>query len=205
MAVITTYATLSTAIGDYLARSDLTTFIPNFVQNCEEKLYRELRISAMEKALSVSISSGVAAVPSDYLEMRYAYLTTSPITWLERLSPEDIYSRYPSRSGGGEIPKFYAREGTDFIFGPYPGAYTMAGIYYAKLTLLRNDVDGTNWFTTNAPDLLLYGSLLEAEPFIKNDARLALWRQMYAESLALVKRQDRMENWSGGSLRARTA
>jgi hypothetical protein len=54
MAVITNYATLQQAVADYLNRADLTSFLPNFTQACEMKLYRDLRIRAMETALSVS-------------------------------------------------------------------------------------------------------------------------------------------------------
>ena len=70
MAVITNYATLQTAIGDYLARDDLSGWIPNFIQNAENKLRRTLNLRNEETALSVSISSGVAAVPSAFKALR---------------------------------------------------------------------------------------------------------------------------------------
>lgn len=199
MAVITNYTTLQTAVADYLARSDLTTWVPNFIQNCEEKLHRMLRLQFMEKALSGSISSGVLAVPDDYLELKFAYVDRAPIQWLERTTSENVYRRYPVRSGA-EIPHLIAREGGNFIFGPYPADHTIKGIYWAKPDLLRDDDDGSNWFTINAPDLLLYGSLLEAEPFIKNDPRILVWKAFYDEAFAAVKAQEKRENFSGGSL-----
>lgn len=202
MAVITNYTNLQTAVGDYLARSDLSTFIPNFIQNAEEKLLRTLRLRFMETALSGTISSGVLALPSDYLELKYAYVNKAPIQWLKRVPPEEVYRDYPVRSGA-EIPRVIAREGTNFIFGPYPAAYAIAGIYYAKPTLLRDDGDGSNWFTTDAPDLLLYASLMEAEPFLQNDARLQTWRLLYDDALTRVQVQEKEENYSGGSLAVR--
>lgn len=199
MAVITDYDTLSTAIGDYLARSDLTTFIPNFVQACEEKLLRELRLQFMETALSGTISSGVLAVPNDYLELKYAYVDKTPVQFLERTTPENIYRKYPVRSGS-EIPRLIAREAGNFIFGPFPADHSIKGIYWAKPSLLRDDADGSNWFTTHAPDLLLYGSLMEAEAFIKDDPRLPIWQAAFLSALDRVKAQERRENASGGSL-----
>jgi len=205
MAVITNYTTLQTAVGDYLARDDLTTFIPNFIQNSEEKILRGLRLQFMETALSGTISSGTLAVPADYLELKFAYIDGTPTQWLERVSPEQVYKTYPNRSGDAK-PILIAREGSNFIFGPFPDSgYTVQGIYWAKPTLLRDDGDGQNWFTDNAPDLLLYGALLEASPFIQHDERIPLWRTMYQESLALVQRMERMENTSGGTLRTRVA
>ena len=201
MALITNYATLQTAIADWLARDDLTTFLPNFTQNAEARLYRDLRIRAMETALSGTIASGVLAVPSTYVELKYAYVNTAPITWLRRQPPEFIYSRYPVRSGSAEIPKFIAREASNFIFGPYPGDYDVVGIYYARLTSLDGTTNTTNWFTTNAPDVLLYGSLVAAEPFIKNDPRLPMWKMLYDEAIASIKEEERRESRSGSTPR----
>lgn len=202
MALITSFATLQTAVTDYLARSDLSTFTENFIQNAESKLYKRLRIRAMEKTYNSAISSGVLSVPSDYVQMKHAYVNTSPITWLERLSAEQIYSKYPVRSGA-EIPKYYAREASSFIFGPYPGDYSVNSIYYSRFTALSS-ANSTNWFIDEAPDLLLYGSLLEAEPFIKNDNRLTVWKSFYDDSFMAVRDEERREGLSGGSLATRT-
>jgi len=204
LALITDYATLDTAVDDYLARSDLSTFVPNFIQNCESKLYKSLRIRTMETVLSGTIASGVLAVPSDYLELKYAYVNVAPTRWLERVPPERIYRDHATRSGAS-YPRMIAREATNFIFGPYPGAHAIAGIYYARLTVLDASSNTTNWFTTNAPDLLLYGSLLEAEPFLKNDARLPLWKSMYDWAFKNVQDEEMRENKSGGSVRTRVA
>jgi hypothetical protein len=201
MAIINSYATLQTAVGDYLARSDLSTFLPNFVQNCEGKLYKNLRIRAMETALSGTISSGVLAVPSDYVELKYAYINSTPVRALERVPVEQIYSEYPVRSGA-EYPRYIAREGSNFIFGPYPGDHGVVGIYYARFAALSGS-NTTNWFTTNAPDVLLYGALLEAEPFIKNDARLILWKSMYDNAVQAIMDEEKREGRSGSAPRIR--
>jgi hypothetical protein len=204
MARITDYATLVTAVGDYLARSDLTTFIPNFVQNTEEKLYGTLKLRAMETALSGSIASGVLAVPADYIELKYAYLTTTPVTFLERTVPELIFTKYSTRSASGR-PLEIAREASNFIFGPYPDdTYTVQGIYYAKLPALSVS-NTTNWFTSNAPELLLYGALLEAQPFLMNDKRIPTWQMFFDLSVERVARQEKREKGSGSTLATRTA
>lgn len=185
MAVITDYDTLRTAISEYLARSDLTTYIPNFIQNWEEKFYRNPDNWAqwMESALSVTISSGVAAVPSDYLGMKVAYISGQTALPLKRVSLDQLYSRYP-RNGGTDTPAYFSRNGSNFEFGPIGSSgLVLAGTYYAKPTLLRDDPDGINWIITNAPDLPLYGALVEAQSFLMNDKRLAVWAQFYADAV----------------------
>lgn len=198
MALITNYATLSTAVTDYLARSDLSGFVPNFIQNCESKVYKTLRLRTMETALSVTIAAGVAPVPADYLELKFANVSTVPVKSLERSTPEYIYAKYPVRSTA-EIPVLIAREGDNFIFGPSPGNYTITGIYYKLLPSLSAS-NTSNWFITNAPELLLYGALLEAQPFLMNDKRLPVWQQMFGESMETVRRAEWGEDWSGSSL-----
>ncbi len=133
---LNTYSDLVTAIGTWLNRTDLASYIPDFIALAEERIYRSLRVKAMETALSSTISSGAIAVPSDYIELKSAYIDGSPTYALERLSVEEIYTKYPTRSSQGK-PLYIAREGASFIFGPYPdGAYTVKGIYYARLAAL---------------------------------------------------------------------
>lgn len=155
----------------------------------------------MEASLSVSISNGVATVPADYVGLKYAYVSMTPVKFLKRSSGEEIYSKYPVRSGG-EIPTLIAREAGNFIFGPYPGGYTIAGIYYKRLVALSAS-NTTNWFTTNAPDVLLYGSLLEAEPFLGNDPRIPLWKAAYDWSIKAIEDEEKREHYSGSSKQTR--
>lgn len=191
MAVITNYATLQTAIADYLARDDLTTYIPNFVQNVENKLSRTLNLRNEETALNEGITSGVATVPTNFKALKFAYFDQSPAQLLQWVTIEQLYRDYPNRSDGS-VPKLISREGTSFVFGPSSKDGTLKGIYYAKQDPLRT-TDGS-WYVVNAPELLLYGALLEAEPFIGNDQRAALWQAAFSDALQTLKdEQDNAE------------
>lgn len=199
MAAITDFATLKTEVAAWLNRSDLTNEVPGFVQLGEFRVYRDLRVRQMETALSAAISSGVLAVPSGYLEMKFAYVNGSPMRKLERKDAEWIYLNYPTRSSDG-TPKFFAREATNFIFGPYPdSAYTVKGVYYKKLDALSG-TNTTNWLITDAPDLILFASLCEAAPFLQDDARVPLWEKKYAQIKDRFQRNDVEEEFSGSPL-----
>jgi hypothetical protein len=172
------------------------------LQNGQSKLYRGLRLRTMETTLSGTIASSVLAVPSDYMELKYAYIDGTPQQILGRTSPEQIFTTYRASNRSGK-PLEIARSGSNFIFGPLPDStYTVGGVYYALPTLLSAS-NTTNWFITNAPDMLLYAALLEAQPFLMNDKRLPVWQQMLTESIALVKRQEDRENGSGSTLATR--
>jgi hypothetical protein len=187
MAVITSYATLQTEIANTLARDDLTSEIPQFIQFAENKLYRTLNLRNEETALSVTISSGVAAVPSDFKALKFAYYDGTPTQILEWATIHELYRDYPDRSESG-TPLVISREGSNFVFGPVASDGTLKGIYYAKQDPLRTT--DPSWYVTNAPEALLYGSLLEAAPFIGNDERALVWQQYYIDAVESLKVEE---------------
>ena len=201
--VITGYTTLQTSIGDWLARGDLTSFIPSFIQNWEERFYRDAKnwTAWMESALSVSITNNVAAVPDDYLGLKIAYISGQISPPLKRISLEQLYQRYPRADSSLGNAAYIARNASNFEFGPYPdtSSATLVGTYYAKPVLIRNfSSDAASHFLiVNAPDLCLYGALLEAVPFLKNDERVALWSTMYEAAVEAYRSREDFEEDSG--------
>ena len=199
---ITTNAQLETAVANWLHRADLTSLIPDFIMLGETRIYREVRTKDMETAFSDTIASGVIALPSSYIDLKFAYINTQPVQWLDRKPAIWIYQKYPTRSGDG-MPVTIAREGGNFIFGPYPsGAYTVSGVYYKNLGAVSSSAHAL--FTTN-PDLYLFSALAEAEPYLKNDARVALWKAKYNELRDQVNQFADNEDHSGSNLRITVA
>lgn len=202
MAVITSYSTLLTEVANWLARSNLTADIPGFIQNWEERFYRNPKNYGnwMVSSLSVSFSS-TATVPADLITLRIAYLNGKSNRPLVPSSLEQVLMSYPRTSSGP--PKWIARDGANFVFGPAPdGTYTLNGSYYAKPDLLRDYASdaAAHYLVVNAPDLLLYGALLEASPFIGEDTRIPLWASMYQTALADHQALMKAQNISGGSM-----
>ena len=191
---------MQTAVADYLARDDLTTYIPNFIQNAENKLYRSLNLRNEETALSISISSGVAAVPSDFKSLKFAYISASPSVLLEWVPITQLYEEYPTRSGASDAI-LISREGTNFVFGPFSKDATLAGIYYAKKDPLRTT--DPSWYATNAPDVLLYASLLESAPFIKDPEQILIWQGFLSDAVDTLGIEERGSSISEGSIATR--
>ena len=209
MAVISGYTSLQTAVADYLARSDLTTYIPNFIQNWEERFYRQPRNFGQwmaTGAFNVAFTT-TATVPTDFLAARSLYLNGQSQKPLVVSSVEQLLLKYP-RSGSTGVPKWIARDGANFIFGPAPsGSYTLNGTYYAKPTLLRNFVSdaAAHYLIVNAPDMLLYGALLEAEAFLKNDSRIAVWSAAHQQAQSDYRDLIRAQNFGGGAMQTLVA
>jgi hypothetical protein len=201
---ISTFTQLSTSVSNWLHRADLTAVVEDFIMAGEWKINRLLRIRAMEADLSVAIASGVAALPSDYVQLKFAYISGTPTQPLQRKTAQWIGENYPTRSSSGK-PLYIGRQGSNFVFGPYPdSSYTVAGVYYKRLDPLSG-ANETNWFTANAPDLLLYAALCEAAPYLKNDIRIAVWQAKFTEALGQVQGEADREELAGGALVASCA
>ena len=182
---ITNYTDLKSTIADYLARSDLTSQIPLFIQLAENRLRRDLRIRSMLKVVTATTTANDAtvSVPTDFLEMRDLHIEANPIHTLIYQNPSNFFRNTKAGTLTGGYPNNYTIMGQEFQFAPIPDAvYTLKMVYYAAPEYLSS-TNSSNMFLANCPDLLLYASLGEAEPYLMNDARIATWAQLYDRGL----------------------
>jgi len=192
-----TYSDLKTSIAGYLARSDLTSQIPDFITFAENRLRRELRIRQMLKSVTTPTVSGDSTVelPADFLEIRDFVALTNPIQPLSYSSPSAL-SNDPVASQVG-VPKSYTILANEFLMSPVPdGIYTLRLLYFAAPTYLSSS-NASNVFLTTAPDALLYASLIEAEPYLMNDARINTWGTMYDRAISSLIKSDEQGQYSG--------
>lgn len=88
-------------------------------------------------------------------------------------------------------PRFYSDyDYNHWLFLPTPPAAYPYQVLYWELPPLLDDTNTTNWLTTYAPNLLLYASLIEMAPFLKEDERLTMWQQMYDRALLALSGED---------------
>ena len=191
------YSDLKTTVANYLGRSDLTSQIPDFISLAEIRLNRNLRIRQMLQNATAQTTGGDATVglPSDFLELRDIYIAGNPRITLSYLSPS-AFSR-DARADQSGRPVFYTMSGAEFVLAPIPDTtYTLTMLYFAKPTAL-SDANPSNVFMANAADALLYGALVEAEPYLMNDARIQVWSSYYQNALDSLNVADESSAYSG--------
>lgn len=194
---ITNYDGLKATVASYLARTDLTEQIPDFIQLAEIRLRRELRLRQMLTSVTTSTTGGdsTVALPSDFLQLRDLFVVTNPVRSLNFVSPS-VFSRNGRVTESG-LPVFYTIIGSEFKFAPAPDTdYTLEMLYYAAPEFLSTQTPSNN-FLAVCPDLLLYGALAEAEPYLMNDARIQLWSAMYDRGVAQLTAADDQSEFSG--------
>ena len=199
---ISTFAELKTAAANWLDRSDLTDRIPEFIALAEARFNRVLRIRDMETvstAISTVAGTREYSLPTGFVQMKEFHLTTNPITPLSYITPE-MMSRMWAGSTTGK-PMVFTIIADNVRLGPSPDVvYTTSMLYYKTFTALSTD-NTTSEMLTNNPDVYLYGTLLEAEPFIMNDARVPLWLQAFEKAINDIQNQDNKDRHSGSQLR----
>ena len=144
----------------------------------------------------VPVAIGAAPLPSDFLEIRMLAPTAYPGRPIMLAGPAWASHTYYGLSG---YPDVYTIIGSSL--GVYPtttGALSMT--YYAKIPALTDDAP-TNWLLTSRPQLYLYASLLEAEPFFRDDNRVGVWKAMLDEAIANAKVSDIGTRWSNAAVR----
>jgi hypothetical protein len=208
MSQITDYASLKTAVGDWLVRSDISdSYIDYFIQVAEETIYDDVfamndgrGVRAIETALDGTIASGVLAVPADYLALKSAYISAGSNKYnLERKNAQFIRATYPDDGSTG-IPTYIAREAANFIFGAYPDSnYSVRGIYWQKQTGLSSSNTST-WMITEIPTALLAACNAAASQFIKDSVEFQRWSGIYESLMQKFIARDRAEAHSGSAL-----
>jgi hypothetical protein len=200
---LTTYAELKTSIGDWLNRSDLTSVIPDFISLAEAQIERTLRARQMIVRANASFDAQYGAVPSDFLEAKSLKLTsTNPQSPLSFLSIDALDAEMTKYTGSGK-PKFFGVVGGQLRIVPTPDAtYTTELTYYAKLSKLSNS-NTSNWLLASSPDIYLYGALLQAAPYLQDDARIQTWATLYERALNDLQTADDRGASSGGALLTR--
>ena len=212
---INTYATLQTAVANWLDRSDLTDRIPEFISLAEARMNRTLRLSMMLNVDETTLGGAATliggtrdyALPSGYLQMVDFHLRTSPITTLSYLTPENMNRMWAGSQGGKPLAyTIFADNSTGtpikkVRLGPSPAsAYDYSIMFYKKIDAL-SVANTTEQMLTDNPDIYLYGALLEAEPFLMNDQRVQLWATAFQESVRALQEQDNKDLHSGSAMR----
>lgn len=192
MATITDFDSLQTAVVEYLAREGDTTLVaraPTFIQLFEAKMNRDLFVPQMEKRSTTSVDTLSAepefvTLPSDFQTMRTIRLSGMPgKPRLQFMTPPQLEDyRYRTDNVSGQ-PVYFSIFGDELELAPTPNeAYSLEMIYRANIGPL-SDSNTSNWLLHLAPDLYLYGTLLESAPYMKEDARIATWAAGYSMAL----------------------
>lgn len=201
--MIANYDELKAAIADFLNREDLTAVIPTFIALAEADINRNIRDYRMEKRSTAPVDTQYSALPADWVETIRVTLPDTA-TRVELASNGSLADMRAQRGNQPGRPTYYAHTAGGLELFPTPdGEYTVELLYYGKIPAL-SALTPTNWLLTAAPDVYLYGALIQSAPYLKDDARAAVWAGMYQNAVTNENAASNRARWSGSGLRLRT-
>jgi hypothetical protein len=193
---LATYTDLLAAVGNWLDRADLATNIPDFITLAEARFNRLLRTVEMEARSTATSSSSALALPSDFIGVRSIRIANVPLSFV---TAADFFRLNIT---GPTNPYYYTIAQKQFFFLPPPTAAVVEIDYYQKIPALTAG-NPTNWLMTKAPDVYLYGTLLQASAFLVEDARVPLWKAALDSSLAEMDMDAERNRFSAAPLAPR--
>jgi hypothetical protein len=200
---ISTYTELKTSIASWLNRDDLTSVIPDFISLAEAGINRDLRHYKMIERADATLDSRYVQLPADWMETVRFSITSGNTYRLELVSRDDMLEYRQKTANTSGRPRFYANIGDTIEVFPTPDAdYTMQLQYYAKTPAL-SDSNASNWLLLDAPDVYLYGTLIQSAPYLQDDARTQTWAALYAAALQSLQKASDDTRFAGSGLRMR--
>ena len=194
-AAVMTYDSLVSDISSYLERTDEATLakIPTFIMLAEQIIATQIKFLGNQAVAISNMTTGEPVIPKP---ARWHKTTSMNIIVAGKRKPVFIrkyeYLReYWPNPTETDVPLYYADyDYTHWLVAPTPAQdYTFEVLYYERIQPLDSS-NQTNWFTIYAPQALLYGTLLQAMPFLKNDERIPMWQQQYDAIMQTLKQED---------------
>jgi len=195
MSYVMTYNNLVADIESYLERTDQATLskIPTFIGLAEQVIASEIKFLGN---LVVVSSNMVSDQPVIQKPARWRKTVSMNVTVAGERHPillrkyEYLREFWPDPTET-DVPEYYCDYNYDhWLVAPTPADdYAYEVLYYERIQPL-DESNQTNWFTQYAPQALLYGSLLQAMPFLKNDERIPMWQQQYQAIMEVLKTED---------------
>ena len=193
---VLTYDSLITAVEQYLERNDpaVVNQIPTFITLCEYEIAQQIKTLGQQQVVDSTMSPNNAIIqkPARWRKTVSFNVTNTDST------PSPVFLRkyeyllnYNTGATTG-LPLYYADYDYDhWLVSPTPDqAYPFQVLFYERLQPV-DSTNQTNWITQNAPNAMLFGTLLQAMPFLKNDQR-QIFQQKYQEAMQVLKTEDQL-------------
>lgn len=193
---VLTYDNLTSLVLEYLERSDaaVVNFIPTAITMAEFAIAQDIKTLGQMEVVDSTMSIGNPVIPKPARWRKTVSMTLTTASGVKQpiyLRKLEYLNNYWPNVTSTATPLFYADYDYDHWFiSPTPdSAYAFEALCYTRLQPLASD-NQTNWLTQNAPNAMLFGTLKQTAPFLKDDARLAVWSQMFTEAMTALKAED---------------
>jgi hypothetical protein len=184
------YLDLRIAVAEAVEDDGLSDVMPRLVLLAETMFNRILRTRHQMTATTLTLASGEAALPADYLQMLHVYNNSGgkmkQSSLAEVKTSQSSYSRY-------------AVDQSKIYINGFDGDRDI--VYFAKVPTLTASLTTSNWLLENYPDAYLYAVAIEAAKYRKNVPLAQNYGALLADSIAQINQENSAALWSDSVIR----
>jgi hypothetical protein len=172
--------------------------LDDFIEISLSQANRALRIPPLEKSVTQDVDeNGYFDLPATFLEAKQvSVIYNGNVIPLERKDISEVDHVFDRATGQ---PCIFGRHQSRIRIAPHGGVTEAYLYYYYALPPMPDDTT-TNWFTLNAPELLLYGALAELTAYTRDDEGQARWQTKFNELINTIQRVEDRAAWEGSTL-----
>lgn len=179
--------------------------VNDFIELALSKATRALRIPPLEFFQSLPINEfGYVVLPFNFQEAKEVYIVVNgKNVLLERkaINEVDFWSTVNTGSFTGGPPCYFGRFGPNLRIAPFDGiAGQFLNLYYYNIIPPMTTDDTTNWFTLYAPEVLLYGALVELSNYSRDNEGVAMWTEKFNEAVNIIQGVEDRAEWRGSTI-----
>lgn len=182
--LIDNYAQLQALMAQYMKRQDLNNLIPTFIALAEEWFDDMVLTRARRDSYIFTANQNVVQMPSDFKRVRNAWYNSEPLSFY----PFEYRGAY-AKGNPNVLPMTYQLNGDQFVLN----VASLGGVcqidYYVTLEPL-SDSNVSNWLLEDSPTTYLFGSLVQAGIYMRDDARTAQWADLRDQAIASSMMDD---------------
>ena len=185
-----TYDNLIQDIINYMERNDdqFVAQIPSLIGLAESAIAAELKTYLQMTVVETTLLENQVILAKPARWRKTVSMKTNGKPMLMR--SQDYIAQYQSESDPS-VPLYYAEyDYNNWAFAPAPDQdYPVEIIYYSEIQPLDGS-NQQNLFTREAPQAMLFGTLLQSQGYLKALDKLPVWKSYYTDCLAALKKED---------------
>lgn len=189
-AYVQTYDNLVADVINYMERNDpqFVAQIPSLIGLAESAIAAELKTYLQLTVVETTLAQNqvILSKPARWRKTVSIKANGRPIL----LRSQDYVAQYQSESTAGDVKYYADYDYNNWAFAPAPAADTdIEIIYYSEIQPL-DSANQQNLFTREAPQAMLFGTLLQAQGYLKALDKLPVWKQYYTDTINALKKED---------------
>jgi hypothetical protein len=191
---VMTYDSLVADVQNYMERNDaqFVAQIPSLIYLAEQSLAAEIKTLQQLTVVEVTVLAG-------------QFILQKPALWKKTISvkangqpivkrTQDYLAQFTAESSTGTVQYYAEYDYDNFMLSPTPSANTSIELTYYGLVQPLNTDNQQNLITREIPQALLFGTLLQAQGYLKAIDKLAVWKQYYTDAISAIKNEDKLRS-----------